>query len=197
MKPHRIAKGIPLTYEGYITHGLWKYNNAGWSSWHTETVAKLRHDRFYPLGGKKLYMDLMVGRKWVNESNAATPDTVKFGKNLHTNIYHGTIGYRFSDKWNIWETYHNEHRTSYNFSLGQPSYTKGWYTGISWKPDDHNTISVVNAYNADSGSRTHGNYSTTFKWIHRFCCQELSVSYMRKHYNGDHTFSVRFDFKNW
>ena len=197
LKPHRIARGLPLTYDGYITHGLWKYSNAGWSSWHTEKVINLRHDRFYPLGGKKLYMDLMVGRKWVNESNAATPDTVRFGKNLNTNIYHGTLGYSFSDKLNIWETYHNEHKTSYNFSLGQPDYVKGWLTGISWKPDNRNTFSVVNIHNSDSGSATHGNYSTTFSWVHRFCCEEVSVIYERKHYNGDHSFSVRFNITNW
>lgn len=197
LKPHRIARGLPLTYDGYITHGLWKYSNAGWSSWHTEKVINLRHDRFYPLGGKKLYMDLMVGRKWVNESNAATPDTVRFGKNLNTNIYHGTLGYSFSDKLNIWESYHNEHKTSYNFSLGQPDYVKGWLTGISWKPDNRNTFSVVNIHNSDSGSATHGNYSTTFSWVHRFCCEEVSVIYERKHYNGDHSFSVRFNITNW
>ena len=197
LKPHRIAKGIPLTFDGYITHGLWKYTNESWSSWHTEKVISLRHDRFYPLGGRKLYMDLMVGRKWVNESNAATPDTVRFGKNLSTNIYHGTLGYSFSDKLNIWETYHNEHKTSYNFSLGQPSYVKGWVTGLSWKPDNRNTFSIVNIHNSDSGSATHGNYSTVFSWKHRFCCEEISVSYERKHYNGDHSFSVRYDLANW
>ena len=197
LKPHRIAKGIPLTFDGYITHGLWKYTNESWSSWHTEKVISLRHDRFYPLGGRKLYMDLMVGRKWVNESNAATPDTVRFGKNLHTNIYDGTIGYSFSDKLNIWETYHNEHKTSYNFSLGQPDYAKGWVTGISWRPDTRNTFSVVNLHNSDRGSATHGNYSTVFSWKHRFCCEEISVIYERKHYNGDHSFSVKYDITNW
>ena len=197
LKPHRIAKGIPLTFDGYITHGLWKYTNESWSSWHTEKVIKLRHDRFYPLGGKKLYMDLMVGRKWVTESNAATPDTVRFGKKLHTNIYDGTIGYSFSDKLNIWETYHNEHKTSYNFSLGQPDYAKGWVTGISWRPDTRNTFSVVNLHNSDRGSATHGNYSTVFSWKHRFCCEEISVIYERRHYNGDHSFSVKYDITNW
>lgn len=197
LKPHRIARGLPLTLDGHITHGLWKYTNANWSSWHTEKVVYLRHDRFYPAGGKKLYMDLMVGRKWVNESNAATPDTVRFGKNLNTNIYHGTIGYQFSDKWNIWETYHRENKTSYNFSLGQPGYSRGWLTGISWKPDAHNTFSVVNVHNSDSSSPNHGNYSTIFSWKHTFCCEVLSVIYERKHYNGDHSFSVKFDITNW
>lgn len=197
LKPHRIVKGLPLTYDGHITHGLWKYTNANWSSRHTEKVIRLRHDRFYPFGGRKLYMDLMVGRKWVNESNAATPDTVRFGKNLHTNIYRGTLGYRFSDKLNIWETYHNEHKTSYNFSLGQPSYNRGWVTGISWIPDKHNTFTIANIHNSDSGSPTHGNYSTVFSWNHTFCCEVLTVIYERKHYNGDHSFSVKFDITNW
>ena len=106
LKPHRIAKGLPLSVDGYITHGLWKYNHLNWESWHTEKAAFLRHDRFYPLGGKKLYMDLMVGRKWIHESlNNAT--TRRYGNSLNTNIYHGTLGYRFSNKWNIWTTYHN------------------------------------------------------------------------------------------
>jgi hypothetical protein len=196
LKPHRIAKGLPLTIDAGITHGLWKYTDQNWQSWRTEKVISLRHDRFYPLGGRKLYMDLMLGRKWVNNSldNATTR---YYGKNLHTNIYVGTLGYRFSDKWNIWATYHNEHRTDYLFSLGQPSFDKEWITGISWSPDAHNAFSIVNRHNSESGSATHGNYSTTFNWTHRFCCEVLSVSYERKHYNGDHSWTVKFNFLNW
>ncbi|MBQ9255857.1 MAG: hypothetical protein IJ181_01835, partial [Acidaminococcaceae bacterium] len=189
-KPHRISKKLPLTYEAYITHGLWKYTNQNWSSWHTEKVVRLRHDRFYPLGGKKLYMDLMVGRKWVDESygNFATSQngvTTRYGKNLNSNIYEGTLGYKFSNKWNIWTLYHNEHKTSHLFSLGQPDFAREWRTGISWNPDDRNTLTVVNRHNSDSGSSTHGNYSTVFRWSHRFCCEVLSVMYERKHYKDD------------
>ena len=196
LKPHRIAKGLPLSIDGYITHGLWKYAHRDWESWHTEKAVYLRHDRFYPLGGKKLYMDLMVGRKWIDESlNNRT--TRRYGNNLSTNIYHGTIGYRFSDKWNIWTTYHNEHRTSYLFSKGQPDFTKDWRMGIAWKPDKHNTFTIVNRRNMDSGSRTHGNYTTTFSWQHRFCCEVLSVSYQKKHYNRKNEWTVKFEFLNW
>ena len=204
LKPHRIAKGLPLSIDGYITHGLWKYTTRNWESWHTEKAVYLRHDRFYPLGGKKLYMDLMVGRKWVEESygNFQTRDRAtrryrRYGNDLNTNIYHGTLGYRFSDKWNIWTTYHNEHKTSYLFSKGQPSFSKDWRIGISWKPEKHNTFTIVNRRNLDSASRTHGNYTTTFSWFHRFCCEVLSVSYQKKHYNGENEWTVKFEFLNW
>lgn len=201
-KPHRISKKLPLTYEAYITHGLWKYTNQNWSSWHTEKVVRLRHDRFYPLGGKKLYMDLMVGRRWVDESygNFATSQngvTTRYGKNLNSNIYEGTLGYKFSNKWNIWTLYHNEHKTSHLFSLGQPDFARGWRTGISWNPDDRNTLTVVNRHNSDSGSSTHGNYSTVFRWSHRFCCEVLSVMYERKHYKDDNEWTVELEFLNW
>ena len=196
LKPHRIAKGIPLTYDASITHGLWKYSNESWSSWHTEALVSLRHDRIHLFGGKKLYLDLMLGRKWIKESldNAVTRE---YGKNLNTNIYHGTIGYRFSDKWQIWETYHDEHKTSYLFSLGQPDFAKEWRTGIAWTPDGRNTVSIVNRYNADSGSWSHGNYSTVFTWSHRFCCEGLTVSYERKHYNHENDWTVKLDLFNW
>ena len=196
LKPHRIAKGLPLSIDGYITHGLWKYNHLNWESWHTEKAVFLRHDRFYPLGGKKLYMDLMVGRKWIHESlNNAT--TRRYGNSLNTNIYHGTIGYRFSDKWNIWTTYHNEHKTSYLFSKGQPSFSKDLRIGFAWNPDKHNTFTIVNRRNLDSEMRTHGNYTTTFSWHHRFCCEVLSVSYQKKHYNKENKWTVKFEFLNW
>ena len=196
LKPHRIAKGLPLSIDGYITHGLWKYNHLNWESWHTEKAVFLRHDRFYPLGGKKLYMDLMVGRKWIHESlNNAT--TRRYGNSLNTNIYHGTIGYRFSDKWNIWTTYHNEHKTSYLFSKGQPSFVKDLRMGIAWNPDQHNTFTIVNRRNLDSDTRTHGNYTTTFTWRHRFCCELLTVSYEKKHYNHENKWTVKFDFLSW
>ena len=196
LKPHRIVKGIPLAYDAGFTHGLWKYTDRNWSSWHTEGIVRLRHDRIYMFGGKKLYLDLMLGHKWIRESldNATTR---RYGKSLHTGIYHGTLGYIFSDKWNIWTTYHNEHRTSYLFSKGQPSFAKDWRFGISWKPDKHNTVTVVNRYNADGGSRYHGNYTTTFKWSHRFCCEMVSVSYKKKHYNHDNEWTVEFDLLNW
>ena len=196
LKPHRIAKGLPLSIDGYITHGLWKYNHLNWESWHTEKAAFLRHDRFYPLGGKKLYMDLMVGRKWIHESlNNAT--TRRYGNSLNTNIYHGTLGYRFSNKWNIWTTYHNEHRTSYLFSKGQPSFVKDLSMGIAWNPDKHNSFTIVNRRNLDSETRTHGNYTTTFTWRHRFCCELLTVSYEKKHYNHENKWTVKFDFLSW
>jgi len=196
LRPHRIAKGLPLSFDGYITHGKWKYSHQNWESWHTEKAVFLRHDRFYPLGGKKLYMDLMFGRKWIHESlNNAT--TRRYGNSLHTNIYHGTLGYRFSNKWNIWTTYHNEHKTSYLFSKGQPSFSKDLRIGIAWNPDKHNTFTIVNSRNLDSETRTHGNYTTTFTWRHRFCCEVLSVSYQKKHYNKENKWTVKFDFLNW
>lgn len=196
LKPHRIAKGLPLTVDGYITHGSWKYSHQNWSSRHTEANIRLMHDRFYPLGGNKLYLDLMVGRRWVNESldNWATQ---RYGKNLSTNVYQGTLGYVFSNKWNIWTTYHHEHRTSYLFSLSQPSFTRDWRLGVSWKPDQWNTFTVVNRRNLDSNTSTHGNYTTTFIWSHRFCCEVLNVEYQKKHYNGKNQWTVRFDFLNW
>lgn len=195
-KPHRIAKGIPLTFDAGITHGLWKYTNEDWSSWHTEATARLRHDRIHLFGSKKLYLDLMLGYKWTKES-LDNPITRKHGKSLHTNIYHGTIGYRFSDKWNIWETFHHEDKTSYLFSLGQPSFTREWRTGIAWNPDKRNRVSIVNRYNADNSSSSHGNYSTIIMWKHRFCCEGITVSYERKHYKHDNAWSIKFDLFNW
>ena len=196
LKPHRIAKGLPLSIDGYITHGLWKYSNQNWESWHTEKAVFLRHDRFYPLGGKKLYMDLMVGRKWIHESlNNET--TRRYGNSLNTNIYHGTLGYRFSNKWNIWTTYHNEHRTSYLFSKDQPSFVKDLSVGIAWNPDQHNAFTIINRRNLDSETHTHGNYTTTFTWRHRFCCELLTVSYEKKHYNHENKWTVKFDFLSW
>ena len=196
LKPHRIAKGLPLSIDGYITHGLWKYSNQNWESWHTEKAVFLRHDRFYPLGGKKLYMDLMVGRKWIHES-LNNDTTRRYGNSLNTNIYHGTLGYRFSNKWNIWSTYHNEHRTSYLFSKDQPSFVKDLSMGIAWDPDKHNSFTIINRRNLDSETRTHGNYTTSFTWRHRFCCELLTVSYEKKHYNHENKWTVKFDFLSW
>ena len=196
LKPHRIAKGLPLSIDGYITHGLWKYSNQNWESWHTEKAVFLRHDRFYPLGGKKLYMDLMVGRKWIHES-LNNDTTRRYGNSLNTNIYHGTLGYRFSNKWNIWTTYHNEHRTSYLFSKDQPSFVKDLSMGIAWNPDKHNSFTIINRRNLDSETRTHGNYTTSFTWRHRFCCELLTVSYEKKHYNHENKWTVKFDFLSW
>ncbi len=196
LKPHRIAKGLPLSIDGYITHGLWKYTHRNWESWHTEKAVYLRHDRFYPLGGQKLYVDLMMGRKWIHESlNNNT--TRRYGNSMHTNIYHGTVGYRFSDQWNVWTTYHNEHKTSYLFSKGQPSFSKDLRIGVAWNPDKHNTFTIVNRRNLDSETRTYGNYTTTFSWRHRFCCEVLSVSYQKKHYNRENKWTVKFEFLNW
>ena len=196
LKPHRIAKGLPLSVSGHITHGLWRYNVNRWQSWHTDKVIMVNHDRIYPLGGKKLYLDLAAGRRWVDESNPVRQR--RWGKHLNSNIYQGTLGYNFSPKWSVWETYHDEHKTSYNFSLGQPDFAKEWRSGISWRPDDHNTFTIVDRYNSDKGSYTHGHYSTTYIWSHRFCCWVLSGAYEQKHYNGgDNQWTVKLDLLFW
>ena len=196
VKPHRIAKGLPLTYDAGITHGLWKYTNEDWSSWHTEATVKLRHDRIHLFGSKKVYLDLMVGYKWIKES-LDNEVTRKHGKRLDTDIYHASIGYRFSKKWNVWESFHHENKTSYLFSLGQPDFSREWRTGIEWTPDERNRVAIVNRYNADNGSWSHGNYSTFFSWSHRFCCEGITVSYERKHYNHDNAWTVNLDLYNW
>lgn len=196
LKPHRFAKGIPLSYEASLTHGLWKYTHRDWDSWHTEGKVLIRHDRIYPLGGKKLSLDLMVGRKWVHES-LDNRTTQRYGKSLKSDIYHGTLGYKFSNKWNIWTTFHHEHKTGYLFSLGQPSFTRDLNYGLAWSPDKHNTFRIVNRHNLDSGAKTHGLYTTTYSWVHRFCCEALTVSYQKKHYNHKNEWTVMFDFLNW
>ncbi|MCI2097881.1 MAG: hypothetical protein LKJ97_00095 [Succiniclasticum sp.] len=195
LKPHRIAKGLPVSVTASLTHGLWKYTNRGWSSWHTEKEVMLRHDRIYPTGDRKLYLDLSVGRKWVDESHQVNADT---DRHLNTNIYHGTLGYNFSKKWQVWETYHDEHKTSLAFSLGQPDFAKEWRTGVTWRPDDHNSLTVVDRYNADGGSYTHGHYSTYYAWTHRFCCWALTTSYEQKHYRGgDNQWNIQLDLLYW
>ena len=109
------------------------------------------------------------------------------------------LGYRVSNKCIVWTTYHKEHNNSDLFIKGQPSFVKDLSIGVAWNPDKHNSFTIVNRRNLDSETRTYGNYTTTFSWRHRFCCEMLSVSYEKRYYdtNKDHKWTIKFEFLNW
>ena len=60
--------------------------------------------------------------------------------------YYGTLGQRIGSKWYAWAGYYREKTTSNLYDLGQPDMERELRNGISYRPDDRNTFSIVNRY---------------------------------------------------
>lgn len=185
-KPHYFIDGIPVTYRLYAHRGLWKNDETGRQSWHTEYGAYLSHDRIYLFNTKNTFLDLTIGKKWVNES--LTDET------RSTMMYYGTLGQKLGSKWYTWAGYYREKVTSDLYDLGQPDMERELRNGISYKPDDRNTFSIVNRY--DMGQ--HENYETIYTWRHRFCCWAITFEYEHAHTAKEDTqWNIRYEFLNW
>ena len=129
---------------------------------------------------------MTIGKKWVDES--LTDET------RSTMMYYGTLGQKLGSKWYTWAGYYREKVTSDLYDLGQPDMERELRNGISYKPDDKNTFTIVNRY--DTGK--HENYETTYTWTHRFCCWAISFEYEQEHFDGgDRQWNIRYEFLNW
>ena len=185
-KPHYFIDGIPVTYSLYAHRGLWKNDKRGWQSWHTEYGAYLTHDRIYLFDSKKTFLDLRIGKKWVDESR--TDET------RSTMLYQATLGQKLGDKWNTWVGYYRENETSNLFDIGQPDMERELRNGLSYKPDDRNTLSIANRYYMGK----HENYETIYTWRHRFCCWAITFEYEHAHTDKEDTqWNIRYEFINW
>ena len=185
-KPHYFIDGIPVTYSAYATRGLWKNDETGIKSWHTEYGVFLNHDRIYLFNSPYTFLDLRVGKKWTDESR--TDETT------NTMVYNATLGQQISDKWNTWVGYYREKETTSLFDLDQPDMERELRNGISYKPDDKNTFTVVNRY--DMGQ--HRNYETIYSWRHRFCCWAITFEFEHAHTEAEDTqWNIVYEFLNW
>jgi hypothetical protein len=184
-KPHHFIKNFPVSYNAYITHGLWQYEDSGVRSWHTEKVFALNHDRIHPFHSAKTSLDLGIGRKWVHESYT--------DENQTTNFYNATLGQQISPKWQIWTGYYRQDLTSSLFDYGQPDMAKEWRNGVRWQPDDRNWVTLVNRYDLGLSKV----YDTSIRWDHRFCCWVLGMEYRKKNYDNSSTYYVTYNFLYW
>ena len=185
LKGHRLDRKWPLSYSAYLTHGLWKYENNNYSSWHTEKAFYLNHDRIHLFNTKNNTLDLTIGRKWVHESYT--------DENTSTNMYYATYGHVFDPKWNLWAGYYREDLTSSLFNYGQPDMAKELRVGVQHKFDDRNTLTLVNRYDLGKSQR----YDTALVWSHRFCCWVINLEYRDKKYNDSKAYYVSYNFLYW
>lgn len=184
-KNHHITKHLPLSYSAYAERGLWKNDNTGVKSWHTEYGAFLNHDRIYLFNSQKTSLDLTIGKKWTNESESDTTSS--------TNVYYATLRQKISPKWNTWVGYYREDFTTNLFTYDQPDMQVELRNGLQYKMDDKNTFTIINRYNLDQKN----NYETDYRWTHRFCCWQLSIEYQDEHYKNDSSIEIKYEFTNW
>lgn len=183
-KPHHFSDKLPLSYSGYYEHGLWKNDDTGKRSWHTEYGAFLNHDRIYMFGGNTT-LDLTIGKKWTKESLDDTSSS--------TNVYYATLGQKITDKWRTWAGYYREDFTTDLFNYGQPDMPVELRNGLEYKFDDKNTATIINRYDLDG----HRNYETDYRFTHRFCCWQLSIELQDEHYKDDKSVEIKYEFVNW
>ena len=188
-KSHRIADGLPLSYSAYLEHGLWQRlwdsGKRGPSSWHTEYGAYLNHDPIYLFNTKNTSLNLTIGKKWVHESSS--------GDLRSTNMYYATLNQKLMKNMNTWIGYYQEDETSSLFEIGQPDMAKEVRNGIQYRPDDKNTFTIVNRYDAGKGRQ----YETDYRWLHRFCCWAIEFEYQKEIAEKDSTFRIKYYFLNW
>lgn len=185
-KNHHISRKLPLSYSAYFERGLWKNDDSGRKSWHTEYGAFLNHDRIYLFNSKKTSLDLTIGKKWTRES---AEDTLQ-----STNVYYATLGQKISPHWNTWVGYYREDFTTDVFTYDQPDMATELRNGLQYIMDDKNSFTIVNRYDLDQKK----NYETRYSWTHKFCCWQLSLIYKHKDTdNKDSAFEAKFDFVNW
>lgn len=189
-KNHHIMDGLPLSYSAYLEYGLWNSwnpnnNKSSQKSWHKEYAVYLNHDPIYLFNSKDTVLNLTVGKKWVNES--ASGDT------RSTDMYYATLGQKLTDQWRTWVGYYREKETSALFDLGQPDMARELRNGVQWTPDARNVISVVNRYDLSK----HQNYETDYRWLHKFCCWAIELTYEQEHFSGgDNSFKFQYYFYN-
>ena len=184
-KPHHFSDKLPLSYSFYAEHGLWKNEDTGERSWHTEYGAFLNHDRIYLFNSPNTTLDMTIGKKWTHES--------KTGDTESTNVYYATLGQKLSDKWNTWVGWYKEDFTTRLFTYDQPDMQTELRNGLSYKMDDKNIFTIVNRYDLDRNT----NYETDYRWTHRFCCWQVSLEYQQEHYKNDNSFEIKYEFVNW
>ena len=184
-KNHHITPNLPLSYSAYAERGLWKNDDTGRKSWHTEYGVFLNHDRIYLFNSKDTSLDLTIGKKWTRESAESSLET--------TNVYYATLGQKISTKWNTWVGYYREDFTSDVFTYDQPDMATELRNGLQYIMDDKNTFTIVNRYDLNKET----NYETKYAWTHKFCCWELTLLYKHEDYKHDNSFEAKFDFINW
>lgn len=184
-KPQHFVKGIPLTLGGYYQRGLWNAEHKdSVKSWHSEGAAYLSHDPIH-IFSNKTALNLVFGKKWVNESY--TKET------KNSDMFYYTLGHKFSDKWCTWVGYYKENRTTNLFNYGQPDMEQELRNGIQFSPDQKNVYTIVNRYDY----KNHAKYETDYRWLHKFCCWAMELSYEKEWAKRDHSLKVHFYFYNW
>lgn len=183
-KNHHIVDGLPLSYSGYFEYGLWKRETGGYSSWHKEYAVYLNHDPIYLFNSKDTVLNLTIGKKWVNESQT--------GETRSTDMYYATLGQRLTPKWRTWVGYYREDQTSDLFDIGQPDMAQELRNGVTFSPDSKNAFSIINRYDVSKGNQ----YETDYRWLHKFCCWALELTYEKKQYEDDNSFKIHYYFYN-
>lgn len=183
-KNHHIVKGLPLSYSGYFEYGLWERERDSRKSWHKEYALYLNHDPIYLFNSKNTVLNLTVGKKWVHESyNDETRST---------DMYYATLAQRLSPKWRTWVGYYRENLTSSLFDIGQPDMEQELRNGLQFAPDSKNVFTVINRYDIGKGKQ----YETDYRWLHKFCCWALELTYEKEQHNGDNSFKLHYYFYN-
>lgn len=182
-KPHKIAKGIPLNYSLFYTHGLWSDDNK--TSWHTEYGIYLNHDRINFTKKKDLFLDLGVGAKKMHESyNDYNGDTM---------LYNARLGKKFDERWSTWLGYYWEKSTNNVFAYESPDMARELQYGLTLDMDKNNKLTGIVRY--DEGNRSL--YEYILRWQHDFCCWKLELEYVNKRYNNSQEWNVHYDLARW
>jgi len=198
LKPHRIAKGLPLSYSGYFERGIWRrwYRNGSQryspASMHTDYGVYLYHDPIHFFNSKKNYLNLYIGKTWTREEVG--------NSNTSSNAYGATFTQELGRDWKVWVGYYdNKYIDNRLFDINQPDMAKELRPGIQYTtPNKRDTLSLVYRHNLKDGSYNGYNYGHRYQmdlsWKHRFCCWDFEVVYERRYAKQDNRLRISYNF---
>lgn len=178
----RIAGG-PWKYDFDAVYGKWRDDNK--SSWHQDYTLYFSRDPIHL--SKTFTLSLGTGYEIVKESYD--------GSQINTMKYDATLHKKVNDKINVYTGYHytkNNSQTSL-FNYDNSDVGQELASGISYRFDDKNSISISQSFDLANGSVADMYYS----WQHNLHCWDMTLTYHKDYQEKDDKIKVKFDVAHW
>ncbi|HIU63733.1 MAG TPA: LPS-assembly protein LptD [Candidatus Avacidaminococcus intestinavium] len=183
LKNQRLLANVPVQYSLYYNRGLWKEKR--FESWHTEYGIHLQHERIYFGKAKNTFLTFGLGGKTKKESYD--------GSKTDTMTYNATVGRKFDDRWNAWNSYYWEKTENDLFKYNRPDMSEELQTGVSYAFDKKNRLTFINRYDLGKSDI----YEQVWRYTHDFCCWQIEIEFRDKKAERDKSWHIKYDLFRW
>ena len=176
----RIGK-LPWTYTFSAIYGKWI--DGGKQSWHEDYTIYFTHDPIKLSDSLTFYF----GNGWekVKESyDGSVVNTYKANASLYKKV---------SPKLTLWAGYNYTQNNNSLFDYNRTDVGKELISGIAYKFDRLNTVSVWKSYDLEN-KRT---YSDTISWQRNLHCWNMTLNYERKRFDNTRHITWNLEVTRW